>query len=740
MPSLYLQGMALRPQLLYIGLGALVAAACGGSGGIAANSGGGGGGGGGGSASTANVRVVLPAGVATTSATLVTGVADVAVGSAAQSVQVNSGGPTLATVIDTSTGKLLTLGVISPDGTTQTLDAENAATALLMIATGVANEHGARRTDLVAQIKASAATNVLATILTAAWNTNKFALEEPSAELKTAIETAAASVSAVVKRPSRPGDDVQTDEFTTKLNLTVRNVDGDQSQFRMFVANNNPAPNGAYGLTSFTTKPAIAFQYKTNVNGEVLPTPEPIGEAIDVPYLTQYTVGGSIRARDFTHDVPQDVESIKYWTVLLSPTFDVPDHPDMATPYWAGEVGRWRGALADLRQLALLRVFGEMILDLTGAGGQPFTLEQLKQSIPGLTAASADMATAVSYGKLETGALSTLDLLLSGTANGDSTAAKVLDALRPIAGFNAQYLTLQNLSPNRVRALRAALRVYATLGLSKPLGQYGVTVRELVTGARMTNFEATYSRGRLTLTPNAGQFIRGGTIGIAALLRDITPADEPSFVWRVKGSNGPVTLRSSDGQSGTEITTTLDRVNVLTTGNTQEYIDIECELWAKNAQGQREKIATDTANFVETGTLTHQKLFYAVRANHHTYYWVAILPKEQIGKNRWKGGQFRARIFKNGDPRYLFYFTVPEYVGLPNNLATDPRSTITWLQPDNISHPVHAAYDLGDRLMFVAAYFYVDPTVHTQEQIDWAHQQAQTEAMETTIVAWRQGD
>lgn len=730
--------MRIRVQWLFGAVGALVIAACGGSGGVASSNSGGGGGGGG--AGSANVNIVLPAGVGASTATLVTGIADVPVGTSTQTVQINSGGPTLATVIDTATGKLLSLGVISPDGTTQTLDAENAATALLMIATGVTSEHGTRRADVVAQIKAAPATKTLATQLTEAWTSNKFALEEPTPDLKTAIETAAGSVSASMRRPSRPGDTIQTDEFTTKLNLTVRNVDGDQSQFRMFVANNNPAPNGAYGLSSFTTKPAIAFQYKTNVNGDVLPTPEPLGGPIDVPFLTQYTLGGSVRAKDFTHDVPANVESIKYWTVLLSPTFDVQDHPDMNSPFWASEVGKWRTALADLRQLALLRVFGEMMLDLTGAGGQPFTLDQLKQTIPGLTAASADMATAVGYGKLETGALSTLDILLSGAGGNDATAAKVLDALRPIAGFNAQYLTLQNLSPNRIKALRAALRVYATLGLSKPLGQYGVTVRELVTGARMTNFEATYSRGKLTLTPNAGQFIRGGTIGIAALLRDITPADEPSFVWRVKGSNGPVTLKTSDGQSGTTITTTVDRVNVHTTGSTQEFIDIECELWAKNAQGQRVKMATEIANFDETGTLTQQKLFYAVRANNHTYYWVAVLPKEQIGKNRWKGGQYRARIFKNGNPKYLLYFTVPEFVGRPNNLSTDPRSTIAWLQPDNISHPVYTAHDLGDRLMFVAAHFYVDPTVHTQEQIDWAYGQTRDEAAATTIVAWRQGD
>lgn len=731
--------MRLRTQLVLGGVGVLIISACGGSGGVASNSGGGGGGGGGGTG-TAMVQVILPVGVNASTATLVTGAADVPVNSAAQSVTVNSGGPTLASVVDTASGKLLTLGVISPDGTTQTLDAENAATALLMIATGVSNEHGSRRTDLLNQIKAAPATKTLAATLTSSWTANKFALEEPTPELKTAIETAASSLSSIVRRPARPDEDVQVDQFTTKLNLNVRNVDGDESQFRMFIANNNPAPNGAYGLTSSTTKPALAYQYKTNVNGDVLPAPEPVGGAIDIPYLTQYTVGGNVRARDFTHDVPQDVESIKFWTVLLSPSFDVPDHPDMKSPYWAAEVDKWRTALADLRQLALLRVYGEILLDLTGAGGQPFTLEQLKQTIPALTAASADMATAVGYGKLETGALSTLDLLLSGAANNDATAAKVLDALRPIAGFNAQYLTLQNLSPNRVKALRAALRVFAVLGLSKPLGQYGVAVRDLVTGARMTNFEATYSRGKLTLTPNSGTFVRGGVVGIAALVREFDASDEPSFVWRVKGSNGPVTLRTSDGQSGTEIATQNDRVNVHTTGSTQEYIDIECELWVKNAQGQRVKAATDTANFVETGTLTHQKLFYPVRPNNHTYYWVATLPKEQIGKNRWKGGQYRARIFKNGVQQYLLYFTIPEYVGRPNNLSADPRSTIAWLQPDNISHTVYAAHDLGDRLLFVAAHFYVDPTVHTQEQIDWAYTQAQNEATSTTIVAWRQGD
>lgn len=732
--------MKKRLQCLYVAFATVVILACGGSG-VPANVGGGGGGGGQGGTTTANVRVVLPTGVDPSSATIVTGQGEAAVSPAGQAVQINDSAPTLATVIDNATGKLLTLGVIEPGESNQTLDEGSAATALIMMATGVSNEHGTRRKEVVNQIQAAAATQTLASALKTAMAADKFALENPTPQLKSAISQAVSGVSAVVARPTRKAEDAGStraaEEYATKLDLWVRNEDNDKSQFSIFEVGNNISENGSYGIRNFTTKPAIAFQYKTRQDDELVDPAVPVGAPVDLPYLTQYESGMSARSKDFTHDVPQDLDSIQFWTVVLSPTFDVPDHKDFSSPYWAGEVGKWKAALADLRQLALLRVYGEIILDFTGAGGQPFTLDQLKQTLPGLTAASADMATALGYAKLESGYLSTLDLMLSATANNDASAIKILAALKPIAGHNANMLDLKNLSSRRVQALRAALRMHAVLGVTAQLGQFGVAVRELGTGSRMTNFSANYSRATLVLSPNVGTVRRNSRQTVVAQLRGITPEQAPKFTWFVVGANGPVTLKTANGLEGQVIETDRDRLDIVTSLQWREYVEIGCELHIKNAQGQYEKVATANADFKEEGTLVRLQKRYDVSPKLGCYHILGILPKPQIGKNRWQGGKYIAEIYDDGQSKYYFEFTLQDFVGRPHGLGTDPETTATILSPENVSHQLKAAYDLGDSIAFIYAYSSWDPTVHTGEQILDAMSFANNFAIRRTIIAYR---
>lgn len=714
---------SLRMKLVSMAVAAIVISACGGSGDAV----GGGGGGGGGTEALATVS--LPPGIPSANATISTLQTEATVTGSGQKVTVNTGTPTLSLVTETASGKLLSLGYLEPVATGQALDAKAAASALIFTALGGSNEKGAERSDLLQQISASAAATTLAGVITGQWATNPYALDNPDAALKTALATAISQAAGAVRRPekSAPISDKKSEEFGTGFTLDIATLIGG----RQISGVEWDLGVGQYLLQNASGVPATAFKYTVFHDNTPVDPVQPPDSRFDVPAWANSEV--------MTPQLQGNDNNTSYEDVVLAGVFGVPDPAEINVPYWATELPRWRAELELLRQKALLRIFEEVVLDFVGAGGSSFTLEQVEQTIPLLDAAGPKVHIELENAKGENALLTTLSQLLLTAGEGDDVAKKVLAALKPVAGANAGFLDPANLSPARIRAFRAALRLYAKLGIIEPLGQYGPKLRELQTGDRFSIIDVIVSRNSLVLVPNTGEYGPGNTIPVKASVRNYDASDDVSFKWTLEIAFH-TTMTAGDGKTGTVIETPSDRVTLKTNSQSRGTIKVKCELFAKNEQGVKEKAGEAFAYFNQIGDMTYQYGTWERMPGLTIFYAHSIVNKKLVGRNRYEGGNYHVELWRGTTLKARYDFKVPEYVGLPHNLAADPGTNDRKLE-DPAKYVLDEGvdvYDHGDKLFLVVAKgLWLDTA--SEAEIYQTKQAVYDGRAGTSLFAWRSG-
>lgn len=707
---------------------------------------GGGGTGGGGGGAPVTVSVSLPPGASLENAVLVTGHGETDVAAGNQEVTVNEAAPTLATVIDETNGKLLGLSLLRPGPAPQTINARSTAVALVHLAMGMSNEQTTRRTNLLDQLESSSGLNDLAAKIEAAWATDPYALENPSQDLKSAVEAAAASLAGAVKRPevadlpdepksSQPapkeaGEDIELDLPSDAMRsdqwISVRKT------------GNNIHPQGAYAFYNRSTRPGTVNAFVVTQDNAVLDPPALREANISLPFLPQY--GGVLdyaRSRDIPLQMAESIRREWYEAVHLSAVFDQPEPIELSQAKWQAHSAAWKQELRRLRQLAVVRIFADITLDLVGAGGQPYTQQDLESTLPGLKAAGSEMSLALDYASEPTGPVATLGQMLGTVANYDATARSVLDALRPVAGVNARYLELANLSTRRVASLRAALRVFDTFGLLGPLDSYGTTLRDLRQGRAVEIIKYSLARGLIAITPNRGTYIPGTRLTLRLIHGFTDPAYQARFEWEVDGNSCTVETIAGD-QSGTTIETDKDQIFLRTGPQTNGSVLVSCKLTYLDENGNRvssSRLAA-SAEFLETGTLPEDVLTFPSEDPNLFSQIVgfAYYEKEKLGRNRWAGGNFRYRSYKNGVFQREHNFTVPEFVGRPFPSARDFTRFASKLKDPEYEHLV-VAYDLGDAIavpIHTAVYYPADPNY--TEDVYWQGYYAVQEGLEAVRV------
>lgn len=721
---------SLRMKLVSMAVAAIVISACGGSGDAV----GGGGGGGGGTEALATVS--LPAGIPAANATISTLQTEATVTGSGQKVTVNTGTPTLSLVTETASGKLLSLGYLEPVATGQALDAKAAASALIFTALGGSNEKGADRSDLLQQISASAAATTLAGVITGQWATNPYALDNPDAALKTALDTAISQAAGAVRRPekSAPPSDRKAEEFGTGYAVSVGMSVGGKQIFGI-------EGGGQYVVRNVSTVPAIALKYTGAHDGTLVDPIQPPDGRFDVPFLSEANIGqfGWVDSEIMTPQLQGNDDSTRYFDVVLTGVFGVPDPADFSEPYWANELPRWRAELESLRQKALLRIFEEVVLDFVGAGGSTFTLEQVEQTIPLLDAAGPKVHIELENAKGENGLLTTLSQLLVAAGEGDDVAKKVLSALKPVAGANAGFLDPANLSATKVKAFRAALRLYAKLGIIEPLGDYGPKLRELQTSEKFGIVSVTVSRSSLQLQPNMGEYGPGQSIPVKASVRNYDASDDVSFKWTLEIAS-QTTMTAGDGKTGFVIETPSDRVTLKTNGLSRGNIKLKCELFAKNEQGVKQKVDEAFAEFAQVGDMPYFFDSWPRSPGLTIFYAYSPLQKKQIGRNRYEGGNYHVELYRGDTLKARYDFQVPEYVGLPDSLATDPGTNDRKLEDPGkyVLDEGVDVFDHGDKLFLVVAKgLWLDTA--SQTEINQTKQTVVNGRAGTTLFAWRTG-
>ncbi|MCG9894234.1 MAG: hypothetical protein MH204_02005 [Fimbriimonadaceae bacterium] len=639
---------------------------------------------------------------------VVSGQSETAAGSGSGlKVAVNEEAPTLATVLDESSGKLMALAVLRPGAAGQKIDARSTAVALVHLAMGMSNEQTARRTALLDQLEAAPAIQTLADRIAAAWAADRFALESPPADLKTAIATAANAMATTVRSPSRsaaePSPEARPASREVGEEFTVEPLpgafDGDVSVRQV---QNTLSPTTRYAFYNHVTRPATVYTYvlERGLDGfypTPLSAPEPKEGPLSVPFLPQF--GGILdyaRTKDVPVSMADRVTSEIHGGVVLSGVFGSPDPAALDLPEWRLHAAAFRAELRRLRQLALVRIFADITLDLTGAGGQPYTQAQLESTLADLRASGTEMSLALDYATEPTGGIATLGQMLGSLAGSDDTTRRVLAALRPVAGVNARYLEPGSLSGRRVAALRAALRVFDVTGLLGPLAEYGTTLRDVQSGNPFQVVRYLIRRSAVRLVPNTGKYVPAQRLTI----RLEHPYKDAGFEarFRFKITDGiETTLETIAGdQSGTEIETDKDSVFLRTTSRTLGYIRISGSVSYLDQGARKEETAT--AEFAQTGTLDKMTMTYVVNETLVNLHGFAVHRKEKLGRNRWEGGRFEITRWRNGAFERRHTVTIPEFVGRPFGWGTDfTRGARVLNDPEYGSLVV--GYDLGDVLV-----------------------------------------
>lgn len=664
-----------------------------------------------GTAGSALVQVVLPTGMAPADAVAVTAGGSVPVTGGEQSLAVVGDTETLVTIIEASSGRLISLGLVKSGGTGEVLDSTDAALGLLHLGLGLFEETGSRRTELLDQVRGSAAVATLAGVIATEWQTNRFALDQPSPGLKSALKTALSTIGNGVLRSRTETKQIDLSQVhegrgrDVGLRAGIYAAIGENVPTRLPLLPtqhqiNNEATNG-YKLLSNTTTPSSLITVNF-INGAY--------QVFDGPRTVDFL--GEDSSTDFRLsevvylEVPEGQDEESYRAFSLSGSFSTQiSEIDQGTLYQVFQPTLDQER-ARLRQMALMRIFGEMVLDAAGVPEVKYTRENLAAMIESLKLAGGVISTGVEASTQPGDALGILDDMLGAMAANDDITLRALQGVKLIAGEAGPiYLTPESLNAGRIRAIRAVLALYNTVGISETLGDYSVKVTDLFRTPPVTFNDVRAFRADVDFDPAVDTFIPGEALVTFLRVTGAQPGDQ--FVYRYKVEAGIGITLNSANSTGTEIESNSDRLQIRTSGSTSDEVVIRGEALKRNEQNQLVSVGVAIGVYRQTGEIRFRMLQTdGENGFKHLSFQDEIL-KESTGRNRWKGGRYRLATFRNG----LFWgstnFTIPEYVGRPFSRNLWIRNYPAKQIKDNDGTFGTAGvgiYDLGDRFLILRAY------------------------------------
>ncbi|HRE88130.1 MAG TPA: hypothetical protein PK095_03235, partial [Myxococcota bacterium] len=389
----------------------------------------------------------------------------------------------------------------------------------------------------------------------------------------------------------------------------------------------------------------------------------------------------------------------------------------------ADDYARFDSMVADMNEQAVVGLVCELLAELAGEGSRPLRYAEVAVVLPALRALGGDITTELDYARAGTGLEATVGRLFAIAGSGNEYAASMLAALSPLIG-----LELDDISPLKLQAFRAGLRVFATTGIEAHFASTSPRILALKRGYRIAARNVYLEYPNLEVLPNDGRYSMGDVLELTATLRGYLAEleGERSFRWQLLGYGG--SLDDGAGKTGTTIVTTRDTVSLKTNMSSRGTVGVEVTLLIAKDDGAPEPIDSRRVSFKENGLLEGFQDWKFI--NGATWlFGIVEFPKEPAAGGGFKGGRVRfERIHSDGSGYRWRDYTFPPFSGTPVSVANEPLFTEHRIQPTQSggSGEGFDVYDYGDRLLLKVGSGSWREEAQAQAAVDFVN--AETEA------------
>lgn len=363
----------------------------------------------------------------------------------------------------------------------------------------------------------------------------------------------------------------------------------------------------------------------------------------------------------------------------------------------ASHFPRWEGMVADMNEQAVAGLVIEVLVELAGQGARPLRYSEVATVLPGLRALGGDLVTELDYAREGLNLETTVGRLFTFAGSGSELARAMLAAIAPVSRLDEDAL-----SPLKLQAFHAGLRVFATTGIATHLGSASPRIRSLERGYSIATMNLNAEYPELAILPNEGTYTMGDVLELTAVARGrLTELEGArSYRWRLFGYGG--TLDDGAGKTGTTIVTESDEVKLRTNPSSRGTVSVEVTLLLTPEGGEPEAVASERVTFKEAGSLEGFQDWFSPPGGGTWLFGVVEFPKVPAPGGGFKGGRVRLeRVFGDGSGYRWREYTFPAFTGTPISLRDEPLFTEHRLQPTQSggSGEGFDVYDYGSRLL-----------------------------------------
>ena len=534
--------------------------------------------------------VILPTGIAASSVTIISGLGQSPITAGSFAVNGISSFPTLLTVMDNVTKKVMMVGILDPAIGAQTFDSSSVAAALIFLALGGSQLTSDRRGPFLTMIKVNSATTTLATTIAIQMNADPFALLDGDATIKSALATAVAAFnppifvanrvrSAPVPRTS--GGPNSTFAFPSDIIEGSFNV--------MYQVTGPSAPVTAINSTLRETHLSVFYVGKTNLSGIRMDLSSAVAVSTDheIPRSSAVDAAGHLQFGQFLinvspHSAAGTVEADYFGFVRLTPLFDSVDPTFFTDSRYIANVASWRLTLEDMYARAQVQVAAQFLIEGLGQGAI-FDTGSTQRAVQNFGLIGTQEAGLIQTARTGTGLIPSTKTFLLNASGSDSAALAYISAIQSSFG-----LTLPADSAVRIANLRGTILIFAATGIldsSLLLGEFVTMLTAKTDDLGKTKScgylnEAIYNYATVTINPLTAQYQPGGpSIGISIP----TSFNDIAFTlhWVLNGTNA--SMDDGHGHSGTDFMTNQTTVSVMTTPSTVGNLTIRCDIILKSS-------------------------------------------------------------------------------------------------------------------------------------------------------------